>query len=375
IARIDYASKSTANLRHLQRRAVGAISALADKLLAANNLPKKNLATVLVGGNTTMQHMLLGVDPSGIAVAPFTPAFTNPREESAANVGLKIAADGKLRVMPAISGYVGGDIVGDMLAVGWACPDCDRKDTELLIDIGTNGEIVMRAGDEIIACSTAAGPAFEGAKITCGTRAIPGAINSVDVVGDDIAVETIDGKKPLGICGTGLLDIVAVLLELGVIDAGGRMAVSAENLPSGVAKRLIPHADGGSAVVLADDVILTARDVREFQLAKAAIAAGVKVLLDLKGRTPANVDAVLLAGAMGSFLRPQNAIRTGLLPYGFKPAQIKAVGNTALEGAGLCLLSGEYRRSAEIISKSCQYVELSGRLDFQTAYMETMLFE
>lgn len=374
IARIDHASKSPANLKHMQHRVIGAISTLLEKLLVTNKLSRSNVVTVLVGGNTTMQHMLLAVDPSGIAMAPFTPVFTDAREESAAAAGLKITDGGKLHVMPAISAYVGGDIVGDMLAVGWACPE-KRAGAELLIDIGTNGEIAMRVGDEIIACSTAAGPAFEGAKITCGTRAIPGAVNVVDVNGDDIVIETVDAKKTVGICGTGLLDTVAALLELGVIDAGGRMAVSPEGLPTGVAKRLIPHADGGSAVVLDDGVFLTARDVREFQLAKAAISGGVKVLLDLKGLTPDKVDSVLLAGAMGSFLRPASAIRTGLLPCGFKPAQIKAVGNTALEGAGLCLLSKEYRKLAGELSKSCQYVELSGRLDFQMAYTEAMLFD
>ncbi|MBN2711827.1 MAG: ATP-binding protein, partial [Planctomycetes bacterium] len=261
----------------------------------------------------------------------------------------------------------------------------ESDETVLLVDVGTNGEMALRSGGKTYACATAAGPAFEGAQISSGMRAATGAISSVDIGDDDIIITTVDNAAARGLCGTGLLDAVAILLNLGIVDETGMMFAPDEiedecpELPEKIRARVVED-DNGSAFVLAfaEDghprITLTQRDVREFQLAKGAMAAGVMVLLDHLGIKPENIDRVCLAGGFGSYLRPENALRVGLLPLGIGLEKIEAVGNAALAGSRLCLLDSGMRAKAELIADEVKYFELSGRPEFQIAFADGMEF-
>jgi uncharacterized 2Fe-2S/4Fe-4S cluster protein (DUF4445 family) len=257
-----------------------------------------------------------------------------------------------------------------------------RSGARLAVDIGTNGEMVLATAEGLIACSTAAGPAFEGARISHGMRASAGAIEGVHFDGDDLTLTTIDNQPPRGLCGTGLIEAVSSLLTLGVIDQTGRI-VAREDLsgvPERVAERVVPG-DLGGHVVLAHaevagvpyDVALTQRDVREVQLAKAAIAAGIQTLLAERGRPAEGLDEVLLAGAFGNHICVDCAVRIGLLPA-LPRERITFVGNAAAEGARMVLLDRRLREEADRISREVRYLELAGRSDFQAAFSEAMLF-
>jgi len=288
-------------------------------------------------------------------------------------VGLKIHPRGRMYTGPLVAGFVGADTVGVILATGMHA----AERLTLAIDIGTNGEIVLGTRGRLLACSTAAGPALEGARIRYGVRAAAGAIDRVDIAGGRVTVRTIGDEPAVGLCGTGLVDAVAALVEAGIIDPTGRMQ------PAGapeMARRLRPT-DGEPAFVLADagetggghPILLTQRDVREVQLAKGAIAAGARTLLDVYGATLDDVAEVLLAGAFGNFIRPERARAIGLLPD--VPLQkVRFVGNAAGAGARMLLVNRNLRHVATDVARGVEHVELSERPDFQDRFAEAMGF-
>ncbi len=381
VSRIDYAGKDKERLLEMRRLIVEAVADLSRE--ACERHARGNAPLLLaVGSNTVMNHLLLGVSPKALALSPFIPAFCQTPLFAAKQIGWPEEDAPFLYIVPNVAAYVGGDIVAGMLA-----HDIENfAGCTLFIDVGTNGEIALAVDGKIYACATAAGPAFEGARISRGMRAVTGAIAAVEAVTGDLEVGVVDQRRPArGLCGTGLLDAVSALLKSGVVDESGRILDQEEAAETGkgyegVVSR-IHEDDSGLAVWLerpdefgGEGVALTQRDVREFQLAKGAIAAGVRVLLGVAGRTPENVDQVLLAGGFGNYLNPASALAAGLLPAGIGLAKVRSVGNASLAGTRLCLLSGLERQRAENLARRVEYVELSGREDFQIAFAEEMLF-
>ena len=377
VTRIACASGEKEGLATLHSAIVACINDVVHELTSRARVHPSDVYELLAVGNTTMMHLLLGVDPFAIAQAPYVAAYRRGLSVSAAELGLKISRCGLLTVLPNVAGFVGADTV----AVALATEMLSSTDLTLAVDIGTNGEIVLGARETLVACSTAAGPAFEGARIKFGMRAAAGAIEAVDI-DSDVRLRLIAGDKVVGLCGTGLIDAVAELLRLGIIDPSGRVLDPSQlpSLPEPIARRIRPG-DHGNDFVLAwphesqngEPVYLTQRDVREVQLAKGAIFTGVQLIRKELGVATDDIRRVLLAGAFGNFLRPERALRIGLLPD-VPLDRIRFVGNAASTGAKLALTNRACRAESDLLSRTIRYVELAGRPDFQNAFSQAILF-
>jgi uncharacterized 2Fe-2S/4Fe-4S cluster protein (DUF4445 family) len=379
LSRIQHARDCDGGLEDLHRAVVGSIDEMVGRLCSESGIGRHRVYCATISGNTTMQQIFAGIDPSRLGEVPFVPVISRGIELHADSLGLRIHPQGRVYLLPVIGGFVGGDTVAGMLATGLA--ECDRP--TLLIDIGTNGEIVLAAGGKLTAASTAAGPAFEGARISQGMRASSGAIEKV-VTDGQLRLQVIDNVPPRGLCGSGLIDAAAELLRHGVLTTQGRLQ-SPDELPAGIvpdlARRVICR-DGQCGFVLADEqeaeggspVVLTQRDLRELQLATGAIRAGVNILLRRAGLEAKDLDRVLLAGGFGNFIRRSNAQRIGLLPWGIEHRRIRYQGNTSLAGARLATLSRTARQKAEELALNTEHVDLSFEPGFHTAFAEAMLF-
>jgi len=374
ISRAEQAARSSAGLARLQELAAGCLADILGECLGASGTRAEDVHDLVVAGNTVMEHLLLGVTPEHIAQSPFVPVFTRMRAVPAADLGVPAAPGARLSVMPSVSGYVGGDIVAGLLATRLLD---EPQGQVLFIDIGTNGEMVLVAGGRARSCSTAAGPAFEGARISRGMRAMSGAIEEVRFDGADLECLTIDGAAPRGICGTGLIDAAAELLRTGVLDGSGRLLAPGELpalLPAALRARVRPGEEGPEVLLGArGEVPLTGRDLRELQLAKAAVRAGSEILLAEAGLGALDLARVILAGAFGSYLDPANALAIGLLPE-VPVERVSFGGNTSAAGARLALLDRAVRERAETLAREVEYLELSGRADFQERFAEAMFF-
>lgn len=350
------------------------LAGIAERLCDAAGVPTHTIAALSVVGNSTMIHLLLDLDPTSMSRSPFTPTLTEAALVPAVELGIPAHPRARLRVLPGVSAYVGADIVADLFSCGMH----EAEGISLLVDIGTNGEMVIGGRDSLIACSTAAGPAFEGATIRYGSAGIPGAIDHVRRDGTNLIVHTIGEKAAGSICGTGLMDAVALLLDDGVVDETGRL--DPESIPGTlreVYEPLLTTVDGEPAVILAgrdrEPIVLTQGDVRQVQLAKGAIAAGVRVLLEEASLSATELRAVYLAGGFGTYVRPESAVRVGLLP-GISPQAVVPLGNAAGAGAARALFASDWSGRTRAIVNRCRYVELSGSASFQEHYMEEMLF-
>jgi len=324
-----------------------------------------------------MLHLLLGLDPSGMGHLPYNPVLADPLEVSASDLKIEIFPQAPVFLLPHISGYVGADIVSGILFTGLH----QREGVALVIDIGTNGEMVLGSRHKMLASSAAAGPAFEGAQISCGLRAEPGAISRVFSDDGELGWKVVGDLPPQGLCGSGLVDLVALLLRLGLVDTAGRFqdpeALEA-SLPAGF-RNGVRRAEGGWQFILAGEsetsrgVTLVQRDIRELQLAKAAIRAGVDILMDELRIDISQVEEIFLAGAFGNYIDPGNAEIIGLLPP-YPLERIRPVGNAAGEGAKMVLLSREAREEARRIARQVQFIELASRFDFQERFVEALAF-
>ena len=305
----------------------------------------QELKKIVVCGNTTMLHLFCGEDVSGIGRYPFTPVFTGFRRQSGAELGLPMAAE--VQMLPSVSAYVGADIVAGAIACG-----LDREDA-LLVDIGTNGEMIARSAGKFLCTSTAAGPCFEGANIECGTGGIEGAIDGVHMNGSEVTYTTIGHKEPRGICGTGLVDALAVMLESGVIDETGAF-------------------EDGDRFEIGGGVYISQKDVRNYQLAKSAIYSGIRVLAARAGLDLPQMK-LYIAGGLGFYVDGENARKTGLLPA--EDAQLqKVIGNAALAGTRMCMLSRAALERAIALAKETEYIDLSADAEFMDEYIENMNF-
>jgi len=330
-----------------------------DRMLKALGTETEALSSLFVAGNTIMQHLFAGISPASIAVAPFRPQtlFDKPNT-------------GRVLYAPCVAGYVGGDITAGLLASGLY----EKPGRRLFLDIGTNGEMALGGRDGFLCCAVASGPAFEGAGISCGMTGTTGAISHVREKDGALCLEVIGGGEARGICGSGLLDLAALLCRERVISASG-LLLPPEEAPKKWAAHLGADEDGNGVFYLTPDrrVYLTARDVRQLQLAKAAVAAGIRVLLKKSGVDAAELDGLCIAGGFGSFLDPQSAVGIGMLPSALADKTI-TLGNASLAGAGMALTDENARARLCDIQRACRYIELSGDADFNDEYPEQMYF-
>ncbi len=368
ISRISHAMTGAAAVLELREAVLKSMNGILEELYEESGIPRENVYEAVVVGNATMLHLLLGVDPAPIGVAPFTPAFREPLYLEAGAVGLGIHDHGRVQTLPLLGAYVGADIIGGIVATGLAREDRLR----VFVDVGTNGEIVLGSSKRVLATAAPAGPAFEGSQIQCGMRATDGAIEGVTLT-DQVELQVIGGDiAPKGICGSGLVDTVAQLRLAGLVDASGRMR-SREEVPEHPLSDRLITVEGVRAFLLADDVYLTQRDVRALQFGKGSIATGIKVLMDVLGVETGDLDEVLLGGSFGSYLNPESARIIGLVPP-VDVDNILSVGNTAGEGAKMTLLSFRERQVAFELPETIEYVELSGRADFNDSFVSVLQF-
>jgi len=380
ISRIQYANTNKDGLEDLHERIASCINDIISELASKANIEKKFIYEITTTGNTTMNHLFLKLNPKYLALNPYVGVLRSNIEAGAKDLDIHINRYGKIYSMPNIAGFVGGDTVAVILA-----SDMHKsKDLKFAIDIGTNGEMVMGSKDKLIACSTAAGPAFEGARITFGMRASDGAIEKISIKKDDIEINTIGNAKPIGLCGTGLIDSIAELRKVGVIVKGGKL-LKREELPSGIPDfikaRIIPNEKFGTSFILArasetktgENILLTQKDVRETQLAKAAIYAGYNILKKILNVTDDDIKEILIAGAFGNYIRRSQAKWLGLLPD-IPTERIRFIGNAAGAGAKMVLLAKELRKEACEISKNTDYIELAVRKDFQDEFTDALFF-
>lgn len=367
IARMGHAMLGREEIEHLRAAIVATIAALIEQATTEAGVDPSEVYELVVVGNATMLHLFLGVDPRSIALSPFVATFLEPQDLRAADVGVPIHSEGRVALFPSIGAYVGADIVGDVVATGLVREDRVR----LLIDVGTNGEIVCGSIDRVCATAAPAGPAFEGGQILHGMRATDGAIEGV-VLDDGVHLQVIGDAPPRGICGSGLIDIVAQLRLRGLLEETG-LLVSGDELAGHPLADHIVERDGVRAFALTDDVLLTQLDIRELQSAKGAIATGIEVAMHARGITPEDLDEVLLAGSFGTYINPASARVVGLVPP-VAVDRIRAVGNAASEGAKMALLSFRERELAFDLSNVIEYVELSGAPDFNERFIRNLAF-
>ena len=378
LSRISYTMGKKEGLEELQRFAVFTINGIIEQLAAESGVLPSRVYEITVGGNLTMMHLLLGIDPEPISVTPFAAAAAHGIDVRARDLGITIHPEGRVYLFPAIGAYVGGDIVAGLLAT--AVPRGNRL--RLFVDVGTNGEIALGSEQRTVATAAPAGPAFEGAEISCGMRATTGAIEGVQITEDAVVLQTIDDAPPVGLCGSGLVDVVAQLYRRGLMDATGRMRSCDDlrgSIPYALASRLVT-VDGVRVFILATEketggrpIVFSQKDVRQLQFAKGSIASGIKILMQVMGVRPEDLHEVLLAGAFGSYIHPDAARIIGLVPA-VRLDRIRAVGNAAGEGAKIALLSYREREAAEAMPSRVEYIELSGREDFNDIFMGVLGF-
>ncbi len=367
IARMAKAMHGQEHIDQLQVAVIGTVNELLHRVQEEAGVPPAEIYEAVVAGNATMLHLLTGVSPESIALAPYVAAFLEPQDLRADRIGFDMHPLGWVALYPSIGAYVGADIVADIVATGLV----RDPETRLLVDVGTNGEIACGNAERSVATAAPAGPAFEGGEILCGMRATEGAIEGVVLTEGRIELQVIGGPdvEARGICGSGLIDIVAQLRLTGLLDEGGKMLgreeAAAESHP--LAEHLVMHGDV-KAFRLHGEVVLTQPDVRALQFAKGAIATGIETAMRALGLQAEDLDEVMLAGSFGSYIDPRSAQVVGLVPA--VPVQkIKAVGNTASEGAKMALMSFREREVAWEIPSIVEYIELSGVEDFNDRFI------
>lgn len=346
--------------------AVSALNALIERTTKLAGRSPTQVTLVSIVGNTVMHHILLSLPLEKLVRAPYLPYATGSQLFPALELGLRVNASAKVMLPPVIGGFVGADTVACLTATAFD----GIKNPTLLLDIGTNGELVCTDGTRRVCCSTAAGPAFEGANISCGMRAEEGAVDRVWLKDGVLCASTIGNMSARGICGSGLIDLVAVLVNCGTIDETGRFCET-----DALSDRLNER-DGKIVFLVADgeqQVTLSQRDVRELQLGKAAIRAGIAVLLDALQLAETQITRVLLAGAFGSHLAPDALCEIGLLPEAFR-GKIESIGNAAGEGAKLYLENFSLFEASERLARETEHIELTLSPAFSNYYIDAMAF-
>ena len=338
-----------------------ALQEILEALAADQKIRPQDIYMVSIVGNTCMHHLLLGLSPDSLSHAPYNPVIRQSLTLEAKELDLTIAPKAQVILLPNIAGFVGADTMGCMLCTR---PDLDDQ-ISLMIDIGTNGEMVMGSKKGLVTCSTAAGPAFEGAKIECGMRGAKGAVDHVRYENGKWSYTTVGGEKAVGICGSGLIDLVAAMRQAELIDESGYL-----EMEDGSNRFiLVPESESGNG----KPVYLSQKDIREVQLAKAAIAAGIALLRQGLGLQEADIDKVYIAGAFGNYMDPVSACKIGLIPISLQN-KIVPIGNAAGEGAKIALLNRGQLRDARTLSETIDFVELATSPDFQDCFVDELEF-
>jgi uncharacterized 2Fe-2S/4Fe-4S cluster protein (DUF4445 family) len=378
ITRVSATMMDDQALGALQARAHETMAELTGEVLAYADVAPGEVYEITVCGNVTMMQIALGIDPEPLSMAPFTVTTHEFPPTRATDFGVDVHPRASAYVFPSLGASVGGDIVAGMLATGLTR---DRR-LRLFIDVGTNSEIALGSVDRVLATAAPAGPAFEAAQIKCGMRAADGAIEGIRVNADGLDLDVIGDVEPVGMCGSGLVDAVAELVHAGLLDHSGRFIAdedAAERFDPGLAGRLTKIGEERVFVLHwrgedpAASVYLSQRDVRELQFAKGSIATGWNILLRELGVEPEDISQVLLAGSFGAYLTPLSAVRIGLVPRIALP-RIVSAGNVAGEGAKIAALSLRERAEAQSILREVEYVELSGRADFNDLFIDQLAF-
>jgi uncharacterized 2Fe-2S/4Fe-4S cluster protein (DUF4445 family) len=376
MSRIAFAQFNPGNLRKLHTRILGLLNQHIAEVCRASGVLPKWIYKVVVVGNTCMHHVLLGIDPSWVGLAPYAPVMRHAHSLPARDLFLKIAPEARVCLLPIVAGFVGADAV----AVALATRIYEGEAPRIAVDIGTNGEVLLGSAARLWACSAPAGPAFEGGQIRHGMRGAAGAIDRA-TVDDDLHVHTLGEADALGICGSGLLDLVAGLLDAGVVDWTGLIQVEArDTLPAKLRARVVMRGEERQVIVLrageagaAREIVLTQDDIRQLQLAKGAIASGIAMLQHVAGVPDGRIAELMLAGGFGNYLSIGSAVRVGLIPD-LPRERIRYVGNAASLGAQLCLLSEAERARAEAVARGIEHVSLAAHPDFEQIFVDCMNF-
>lgn len=361
ISRINHAMRDAASAEHLRAAAAAAINAIAHDLAQAVGASAADIVDIAVCGNTAMHHLLSGLPVRQLGRAPFVAALREAMDVKARDLGLSVCPGAYVHLAPNVGGFVGGDHVSALLATE---PTWSSLATALVVDIGTNTEISLIRRGEIVTTSCPSGPALEGGHIACGMRAAEGAVERVAVKDGRLTLAVIGGGKPVGICGSGVIDIVAALREAGELSDAGRLAAGHPD---------VAEIRGQCAAVLAKDVYFTQHDIRAVQLAKSAIRTGMELLLKDMHIAESELDCVILAGAFGAYIDVRSAIAIGLLPD-LPREKFEQVGNAAGLGIRQMLAARGARVRAAEIASSCRYIELSTRTEFQKTFMHNIGF-
>ncbi|MEM2111013.1 MAG: ASKHA domain-containing protein [Candidatus Bathyarchaeia archaeon] len=368
ISRISYIMKNDQNLAKLHNIVVEGINHLINEACEEAKISPEEIYDMTVAGNTAMHHIFLGIPPNYVSLMPYPAVLQSPVDVKARELGVKINSGAYVHALPTIAGFVGGDAVADVLATGiW-----EMNDLAMLIDVGTNTEIVLGNKKKLTACSCASGPAFEGAHIKHGMRATTGAIEHVWIDPEtlDVFYKTIGDDKPRGLCGSAIIDITAEMLKTGLIDQSGRFNIKLNT------SRLRKNEDHAEFVIawkhetaIENDIVVTQNDLREIQLAKAAIYTGASILMKRMGVKPDEIHKIFLAGAFGNYVDPDSARTIGMYPD-VPLDRVQFVGNTAGSGARMTLLSVDVRKTAEMIAKHVEYLELGADSEFQDEFLK-----
>lgn len=372
ISRIIYAVEYPENLQKIQRLIIATVNDLTDKILIRQNIDVTELASAVVAGNTTMTQLFLGVDPRYIRLEPYIPAMNDIPSVAAREIGLHLLPEGLVHIFPSVASYVGGDIVSGTLVTDMA----NKEDIVLFIDIGTNGEIVLGNKDWLVSCASSAGPCFEGGGITFGMRAMPGAIERImiDPATLEVTCKVIGNISPVGICGSGLVDCLAELLNAGIIDRAGNFQldhpVVSERLKAIPDDKIFvlawAHETGGNK-----DIVITENDVKNIIRAKGAIYAGIRSLLNAVDVEIDMISRIVIAGGFGNYLNVNDSVKIGLLPD--LPAEnYQFIGNSSVKGACLALLSQNAWHEAQELSRRMTYIELSVGTTFMDEFVSAM---
>jgi uncharacterized 2Fe-2S/4Fe-4S cluster protein (DUF4445 family) len=372
ISRISYAG-TRAGLTELSAIITTCLNELTGRLCKKSKVDRKEIYEASIVGNSTMNHLFLKMPVKGLGRAPYKAYNVEAQQLYPSEIGLQINHHGNIYTVANIASFLGSDTTAAALAAG-----IERTEKKtLLVDIGTNGEVVLGDSNTLLATSCAAGPAFEGARISRGSRAIEGAIEAVEWNGEDLTVKVIgspSANEARSICGSGLIDAVAVLVEHGIIDSTGKI-VRPKKIQSNLLNR-ITEEDGQAAVLIARgerEILLTQKDIRQVQLAKAAIRAGIRILQRKLGYNDEDIEQVFLAGAFGNFIRKESALRIGLLPI-LPTERIHFIGNAACSGAEMILLSSKQRELSSELAKKIEHVETAREADFEEVFAKEMGF-
>lgn len=376
ISRIAFATQDWQGRERLQSEATDVINEMLEELVNEMGASLDCVLEIALAGNTTMQHLVAGLDPASLGQAPFSPASYDSMLTPAKDMGIRIHPEARAYLFPVIDGFVGGDTVAGIVATSLA----QTEGPGMFLDIGTNGEIVISCKDRLIATSCAAGPAFEAARITHGMRTGRGAIEAVRIAGE-VTFCTIGNVAPKGLCGSALIDLMADLLRHGILTSDGRFS-GPGRISAGIRERLVTGEPDSAGFVVAfgdetrtgEPIILYQRDVRELQLATGAIRAGIATMLQGADLQPSDLERLVVGGAFGNYIRCENAQRIGLFPPELDPGRIAFLGNTALAGARCAAVSQRTRDLAGELAQSTEHIDLSQDPHFHDTFAEAMVF-